>query len=670
MLVLLRAMNLLQFYIFLAKVTAIISFDRNSHFNINDCLLDIMKRHFITLNTIVISINGEQVTNHKLIEPFSCKDEFSVEYETSIITFLYESAEYPLYIIRSSQILGKRISHVRLDCHIVISHYEEHFQIVKDLEMQVVTLTSRRLWNSHSRFIIIVSAFKNSSKELTEDIFEIFWKWDIVNLIVLFPTKREGENFMPINTITNSHVNETYTIIFDAYTWFPYNPVSQCGKVKQVTHLDQWILNDNDKGQFLYNLSLFPKKIPTHMNNCPLIVSTFQFEPMVLKNKIGDFDNGIELKLIKEFTARINMSLELLVQTDGTYWGIEMKNGSWNGMSGEVMNRISDVGMGNWYYRCHSIGSIECAYPHLIDEARWFIPCPQPYPRWASLTRVFNPFLWLVFLISFIFMAVVMFIIVNINDCISVTPSENQAYSSFAKCCLNFWAVILEESASNNPPRIFAIRTMFLTWVLYCWAMNTVYQTYFTSYLVDPGLQHKLSSEEEIFSSGTAYGIPSTMFPLFPGLNSERYEKCLICDDFNKCQDRVALKGNLALLFSRFNMDYVTASRYMDAAGKSLVCIFEEVYSNQLVSFPVKRGFLLLERLNHMSRHAIEAGLLEQWWNEIKHSSTLDSAKDFESSSEYIKLTLNHLQSAFYFLFIGLAFSIIIFLFEFLYQRM
>ena len=160
------------------------------------------------------------------------------------------------------------------------------------------------------------------------------------------------------------------------------------------------------------------------------------------------------------------------------------------------------------------------------------------------------------------------------------------------------------------------------------------------------------------------------MIALFPELNSKRYHKHVICDDFTECQNRVGLKGNLALFFSKHNIDYVTASHYMDSNGKPLVCVFDEVYSKQLVSMSVPKGSFLLERMNEICMHAMEGGLLIYWWNEIKYLSTLSSAHKFNiPSSEYIKLSLNHLQSAFYFLFIGYVLALIIFIFEIMSQH-
>jgi hypothetical protein len=87
-------------------------------------------------------------------------------------------------------------------------------------------------------------------------------------------------------------------------------------------------------------------------------------------------------------------------------------------------------------------------------------------------------------------------------------------------------------------------------WFLYCWAVNTVYQTFPTSYLVDTGLQSQITSEEELLHSGIKYGIYRTVLFQIPHLATERYSRRIDCVTFEECQDRAALKGDLAFVFS------------------------------------------------------------------------------------------------------------------------
>jgi hypothetical protein len=103
----------------------------------------------------------------------------------------------------------------------------------------------------------------------------------------------------------------------------------------------------------------------------------------------------------------------------------------------------------------------------------------------------------------------------------------------------------------------------------------------------------------------------------------------------------------------------------MDGDGKPLVCQFEGSYYRQYVVIPVPKGNPMLDSYNKVIRLVHQAGFIEKWWKDLKYTATLSSAKDFNlPAGEYIKLTLEHLQSAFYFLFLGYVFSVIFFISE------
>jgi hypothetical protein len=154
-----------------------------------------------------------------------------------------------------------------------------------------------------------------------------------------------------------------------------------------------------------------------------------------------------------------------------------------------------------------------------------------------------------------------------------------------------------------------------------------------------------------------------------PHLASKKYPRRIDCITFEECQDRTAFKGDLAFVFSALNMAYVTAERYTDGNGKPLICTFDEVIVSQIISMPVPKGLPMLDEFNHIIQDMIEAGLLELWLKEIKQTATLTSAKDFRlSTGEYNKLTLEHLQSPFYFLFLGYALSVTTFIAELIFR--
>jgi ionotropic kainate glutamate receptor 3/ionotropic kainate glutamate receptor 5 len=632
------------------------------------CLQDIATRHFRQTSSIIVSDNNivdkpniKSDTFKSIMRPPS--------FETGmILRQIFESKEWDLIYFHGNN--GDKINYLsdkKHENYIITSFYREHPDVLKDIAQQISRLRRTRDLNPRAKFVIASVHVKGNINEFAPDLFAELWKWKILNAILVAPTSQN-----------NNTVEPGLIPVLDIYTWFPYHPPGHCTDVRDAVLLDRWVSKEKRQGRFLNNVPLFPPKIPENFHGCQLRVSTFEYMPFIGRKKTTEsdpikiiFDEGLEVRLLKHISEKKNLSIRFLdLPADGGKWGVNLGNGTWTGVAGEIIRSYSDIATGNWWYRCHLIEDVECLIPHSIDQVRWYVPCAKPYPRWMSITRVFKLSLWLGFLSSYTVVSISMWLIVKLSNSISKKPIENQAYTSLVKCLLNFWAIILEESASNNPPHVAVIRLVFFMWVLYCWAVNTVYQTFMTSFLIDPGLQHQISSEAELLTSGMTLGIPATVLSVIPDISDERYRRHDSCIDVTSCEDRMAFKGDMAFFFSKYNMEYFAAVKYVDGEGETLVCKFDEICCIQLGTFPVPRGSQFLEIFNKIIIRLLQGGFKEQWWKEIQFAATLDLASDFNlPPGEYIKLTLEHLQSAFYFLFLGYILSIVAFVSELSYCR-
>jgi hypothetical protein len=196
-----------------------------------------------------------------------------------------------------------------------------------------------------------------------------------------------------------------------------------------------------------------------------------------------------------------------------------------------------------------------------------------------------------------------------------------------------------------------------------------VYQTYLTSFLIDPGLKRQLASEDEILASGIDYDTETSTISIYRGLSEKRYKRIKVTNDIESTEERV-VKGMSAFLFSKYLVDYNIAVKYMDANGKPRICKTEDDFAANPITMFVPKGFPFKARYDQVLLFLMQAGLLNLWWENIKYTATLETAGDISPpSGEYIALTMEHLQSAFYFLFLGYAISVLSFLLEILCLR-
>ena len=552
--------------------------------------------------------------------------------------------------------------------YILLCSCQDYEGIVKDVGHQVKKLGNTWEWNPRAKFVVLVSEIREvNAKRLAEDIVAELWSSKIVNSVVLIPLLDTHLSTAPLNILN----------ILEAYIWYPYHPTGKCPHDKHVTLRDLWVWDVRGNGHFLHNACLFPPKIPNDLQGCPLTVSTFEVPSFIMKRSTSIVDKesiiyeeGVDVQIVSEFAKTTNSSVKYRVPPpDGGQWGFDLGNGTWVGVTGETSRSYSDIGMASLWYRCHLIKGLECPRPYLIDKVRWYVPCATSYPRWMSLTRVFRLSLWSAFVTAYVVVSVVMWKIVKTTSSISTKAAQNQAYTSLPKCLLNLWAIILEESASNHPPDVAAIRAVFLGWVLYCWAVNTVYQAHLTIFLIDPGLQHQLSSEDEILTSGIEYSTETGIIPFYPDLRGTPYRHMNNTVDVDLAQARVA-QGTLAFLYSKFRVEYNIDLKYKDANGVPTICKIKDDFSSNLKTIHVPKGFPLKPKYDKVLLGLLQAGLVNFWWEQLKYMAFLEGARKFGSPpGEYIVLTMKHLQSAFYFLLIGYAMSGLLFLIELSYHH-
>ena len=613
---------------------------------IPDCVFNIAARYFSKRHPLVVS--RATVDN--------CKTELTFKRSLDVdhiemsskdwITDLYEKRDSPIrsFHFQDEDIEELAVTDATIGSYIIVSECASSEKILRNIGDQIARLRNSWEWNPRARFLILLTRPQtNDFKMLSRYAFSLLWVPRITNVIVLV---QDSENMV-------------------VYTWFPYHAPGYCPE-----HTYTVLINQCVNGTLVHDVDLFPQKITKDHNNCSLTISTFEISPMVMmrgpKPEEIYFNEGMEVRIVREFARQLNQHIVYREPPpDGGRWGFKLDNGSWNGLTGAIARSYSDLAMACLWYRCHLVKENECSRPYLLDKVRWYVPCAIPYPRWSSITRVFKLSLWLCFLLSFILLSLVMWQVVKWSKKFSQNSIENQAYTDLIKCLINFWAIILEESASNNPPHVMSIRIVFFSWVLYTWAMNTVYQTFLTTFLIDPGLQHQISTEEEVLSSGISYGTETSVVSQYRVLSGNPYNKLVDCSNTVLCMNKISKGEGLAFLFSKYLTEYNITMMFMDSAGNPKICEVEDDFAHNFINMLVPKGSPLLKNYNRIILELMQAGIINQWWDEIKFTAILETASNFElPPGEYIVMTMQHLQSAFYFLILGIVLSLVVFLSE------
>jgi hypothetical protein len=198
--------------------------------------------------------------------------------------------------------------------------------------------------------------------------------------------------------------------------------------------------------------------------------------------------------------------------------------------------------------------------------------------------------------------------------------------------------------------------------------MSTVFQAFFTSYLVDPGYQTQLTTLEEILESGIDFGFRPDYDMFYSNSSDWRHKELLSkreeCSPEQKCIGRIRETGNFATLCDAWEVQDYT-NRVND---HSFVCpLNDEDTFPVFLSVYVPKGSFLLEFINRLVSIATESGLIVKVDRDdmYEKKDVADSGKIF---GDYFVFTLSHLHIAFYILFVGHCLSFLFFVGELLFH--
>jgi hypothetical protein len=200
--------------------------------------------------------------------------------------------------------------------------------------------------------------------------------------------------------------------------------------------------------------------------------------------------------------------------------------------------------------------------------------------------------------------------------------------------------------------------------------MSTVFQAFFTSYLVEPGYGKKYENFDELLQSSVAYGyndivefgIGTTSYEEYWNFSYSRREDC---NDNLECMTRIANKDQLCTISTPRISQYLASEMGIRDPNKFLCTLEENVFTTGLI-FILNKGSPFLNRLNVLTRRSQEGGLLERYWAQLIWLTSLRSKMRFGDGAEglYFVFSLSQLSPAFCVLGFGYVLSSAAFLAE------
>ena len=471
-------MNLIMYFLFLSAgvIFADISLLSEKHRQVVLCIKQVVKQYFDRDHPIALSIFNPQ-SRRKISIRNKIRSSDLILMNDIIIKEISSDIYWPTVVWHNkikiqSQTFNTILREKPMDFIYVVRYKGFIEETMIEMFDLFVLYNLERNMGGRSKLIL---AFLEMQEEHQQILFEIMMKWAVrtkmYDVILILPRP----NYRYNRKTSTSKV--TRQILCRIYTWFPFRNPHQCGKSDNFVLIDIWKQDGN--GNFENETDLFPLKIPQKFDDCPFVYSIDLSSTKVrglewlILNLLFDSIGVQPVVHAEDHEPKRDAMLESTFSNRYVIWQEMIENDS---------NESLNV---RWVV----------SFPHLFSEIRWYVPCPKRNILHGHFYKVFDFPLWLLFFSSCLLSALVTFLI-NLSVRNNSELHRGLSYSFYCT-----WAVVTSVSVPVIPksPRM---RGFFILWVCYSFIMSTIFQSYFTSFLIEPGEDRSIATMEELYSSG------------------------------------------------------------------------------------------------------------------------------------------------------------------------
>ncbi|KAJ9601664.1 hypothetical protein L9F63_000197 [Diploptera punctata] len=453
--------------------------------------------------------------------------------------------------------------------------------------------------------------------------------------------------------------NKNKQSFLETYTWFPYRD-GNCKEVINIVSMGKYFIQNYT---YHSDIDIFPYKIPDNFMGCTMTVLPFGIPPyQITAETIGSSGNviyeesGIPFQFLKLFADKFNITL--LIQKPFQGLGLY-----------EAMTLATDIEEGNADF---TVGTIvlfpileyymHTTVPFLYDTAKFLSPCPTPIPRVERIISIFTSEVWISTGMVFISASMVLWFLSSKEK-----NSQHFRLSSFtelSKCLQNTWASLIGVSVSEMPTSS-RVRCFFMIYTCFCIALNTVFQAYFTTFLIEPGYGKGVETLLEVNNTGMEIGFSFIMFLMAyeADYDMTTYNNVTECENVAKCMERTMFEGDIVTVTSKQLAYYQAIANGIQDTSR-VVCFLDEIIFSTYFVIGTHKGSPILYDLNKIINEHMEMGLIEKFSSLSIHSIKLKPIRERENVEDYFVFSIVHLAPVFIILICGCLLSSMVFIFE------
>jgi hypothetical protein len=410
------------------------------------CVQTIAHQYYNHGRSTVVSMPPDLRNNSKrpLIQ-FPYSD--NVQLVDLVLQHLYEDKCCPVQMLPPKTELDTtaEINHSYI---ILIWCEQEDEDILDILDTQLNQLKDDELlqWNPRGRFTVVVT--DQDSRSLMSEalkIYEIMWmEYKVVNSVVRMPSP-SGNNTE-----------------LDLYSGLLYQN-GNYEKVKEITLVDQWVLENN--GTFSEKTNLYPSKNPNNFQKCVIKAVSILFHPFVSLISTDMKEDGNNIYEIRGLTfeyfllsvRKMNLTVVFLEPS------LDISSNAIMTEVAKLTAVIADIFVGVFPLAPVVVSARpEPSIPYISGPIKWFVPCPKPISRVERFLTVFDASVWVTMIIVFVLTSALFWFSANYPD--RMFEIDSKILQTIPKCMYNAWSIFIGVSVPKMP-RSWKVRIFFLIYV-------------------------------------------------------------------------------------------------------------------------------------------------------------------------------------------------------------
>ncbi|XP_017759689.1 PREDICTED: glutamate receptor ionotropic, kainate 2-like isoform X3 [Eufriesea mexicana] len=420
--------------------------------------------------------------------------------------------------------------------------------------------------------------------------------------------------------------------------------------------------------------------------NVTLLVITILEQPYVMLKSRGNFSGnaryeGFCIDLLKEIAHMVGFAYRIELVPDGKYGVYDYETGEWNGIVRQLMDKKADLAVGSMTINYARESVIDFTKPFMNLGISILFKVPTSHP--ARLFSFMNPLaiqIWLYVLAAYVLVSVMMFVVARISPYEWNNPHPCHAGSELVEnqfsLANSFWFTIgtLMQQGSDLNPKATSTRIVGGIWWFFTLIIISSYTANLAAFLTVERMITPIENAEDLASqTDIAYGTldsGSTM-TFFRDSMIETYKKMwrfmenkkpsVFVPTYEEGIQRV-LQGDYAFLMESTMLDYIVQrdcnltqiGGLLDSKGYGIATPMGSPWRDK-----ISLAILELQEKGEIQM------LYDKWWKS-PGDTCMRTEKGKESKAN--SLGVDNIGGVFVVLLCGLAFAVLIAIFEFCYS--